>query len=80
MEGYLDFYKTSVPQQTYDATWARLHDPGEPMWLLGAYANGKLRGIVHTSITARAGRLATIAICRTCSSRKTRASSASAAR
>jgi hypothetical protein len=26
-KGYLDFYKTSVPQQTYDTTWARLHDP-----------------------------------------------------
>ena len=46
-KGYLDFYKTSVPQQTYDTTWARLHDPSEPMWLLGATVDGKLRGIVH---------------------------------
>jgi GNAT superfamily N-acetyltransferase len=45
--GYLDFYKTSLPEQTYDATWARLHDPEEPMWLLGAYVGGTLRGIVH---------------------------------
>ena len=45
--GYLDFYKTSVPEQTYDTTWVRLHDPDEPMWLLGAYVDGKLRGIVH---------------------------------
>ena len=45
--GYLDFYKTSVPQQTYDTTWARLHDPDEPMWLLGATVDGKLLGIVH---------------------------------
>ena len=45
--GYLDFYKTSVPQQTYDTTWARLHDAHEPMWLLGAYVDGKLLGIVH---------------------------------
>jgi GNAT superfamily N-acetyltransferase len=45
--GYLDFYKTSVPQQTYDTTWARLHDANEPMWLLGAYVGGKLLGIVH---------------------------------
>ena len=45
--GYLDFYKTSVPQQTYDTTWARLHDPDEPMWLLGATVDGKLCGIVH---------------------------------
>ena len=46
-KGYLDFYKTSVPQQTYDTTWARLHDPAEPMWLLGATVDGKLLGIVH---------------------------------
>ena len=46
-KGYLDFYKTVLPQATYDATWARLHDPGEPMWLLGAYVDGKLKGIVH---------------------------------
>ena len=45
--GYLDFYKTTLPQQTYDTTWARLHDPSEPMWLLGAYVDGKLLGIVH---------------------------------
>jgi GNAT superfamily N-acetyltransferase len=46
-KGYLDFYKTSVPQRTYDTTWARLHDPDEPMWLLGATVDGKLLGIVH---------------------------------
>jgi GNAT superfamily N-acetyltransferase len=46
-KGYLDFYKTSLPQQTYDTTWARLHDPDEPMWLLGATVDGKLLGIVH---------------------------------
>jgi len=45
--GYLDFYKTSVPRETYDATWARLHDPNEPKGLLGAYVAGKLLGIVH---------------------------------
>ena len=45
--GYLEFYKTSVPRQTYDVTWARLHDPAEPMGLLGATLDGKLLGIVH---------------------------------
>jgi GNAT superfamily N-acetyltransferase len=45
--GYLEFYKTSVPRQTYDVTWARLHDPNEPMHLIGAYVDGKLAGIVH---------------------------------
>lgn len=45
--GYLTFYKTSVPRETSDITWARLHDPAEPMHLLGAYVDGKLTGIVH---------------------------------
>ncbi len=46
-KGYLDFYETSVPKETYDTTWARLNDPDEPMGLLGAYVDGKLSGIVH---------------------------------
>lgn len=45
--GYLHFYKTDVPRETYDATWARLNDSKEPMFALGAYADGKLTGIVH---------------------------------
>ncbi|MCO5129360.1 MAG: GNAT family N-acetyltransferase [Xanthobacteraceae bacterium] len=45
--GYLTFYKTSVPAATSDVTWRRLHDPAEPMHLLGAYVDGKLTGIVH---------------------------------
>jgi GNAT superfamily N-acetyltransferase len=45
--GYLAFYKTAVPRETYDVTWARLHDPNEPMGVLGAYVDGKLAGIVH---------------------------------
>ncbi len=46
-KGYLDFYKTSVPREVYDSTWARLHDQAEPMWLLGATVDSKLLGIVH---------------------------------
>jgi GNAT superfamily N-acetyltransferase len=45
--GYLDFYNTSVSKETYDTTWARLLEPNEPMWVLGAYVDGKLLGIVH---------------------------------
>ena len=45
--GYLAFYETSVPAETSDVTWRRLHDPAEPMHLLGAYVDGKLTGIVH---------------------------------
>jgi GNAT superfamily N-acetyltransferase len=46
-KGYLDFYKTSVSKETYDVTWARLHDPKEPMFVLGAYVDGRLVGIAH---------------------------------
>jgi GNAT superfamily N-acetyltransferase len=46
-KGYLDFYRTSVEPEVYDATWARLHEPDEPMWLLGGYVDGTLLGIVH---------------------------------
>jgi GNAT superfamily N-acetyltransferase len=45
--GYLDFYQTSVPPETYDVTWQRLNDPAEPMFALGAEVDGTLRGIVH---------------------------------
>ena len=46
-KGYLDFYRTTLPKEVYDTTWARLHDPNEPMALLGGYVNGRLKGIVH---------------------------------
>lgn len=46
-QGYLTFYETSVPPETTDATWSRFHDPAEPMFLLGAYVDGALTGIVQ---------------------------------
>lgn len=45
--GYLEFYKTRVPAATSDITWKRFHDDAEPMYVLGAYVDGKLTGIVH---------------------------------
>jgi GNAT superfamily N-acetyltransferase len=45
--GYLTFYKATLPTGQSDLTWQRLHDPAEPMHLLGAYVDGKLQGIVH---------------------------------
>lgn len=45
--GYLDFYQTKLPKEIYDVTWRRLHDPLEPMGLIGAYVDGRLLGIVH---------------------------------
>lgn len=46
-KGYLDFYRTTLPREVYDATWTRLHDPNEPMHALGGYVDGRLKGIVH---------------------------------
>lgn len=46
-QGYLTFYKASLPAATSDVAWERFHDPDEPMFLLGAYVDGKLTGIVH---------------------------------
>ncbi len=45
--GYLEFYEASVAPQVTDETWRRLHDPDEPMHVLGAFADGRLIGIVH---------------------------------
>jgi GNAT superfamily N-acetyltransferase len=45
--GYLAFYKATLAVGASDVAWARFHDPDEPMFLLGAYVDGKLTGIVH---------------------------------
>ena len=45
--GYLKFYKTTIGPETTDITWQRFHDDDEPMYVLGAYVDGKLTGIVH---------------------------------
>ncbi|UZE46766.1 GNAT family N-acetyltransferase [Rhodopseudomonas sp. P2A-2r] len=45
--GYLTFYKATLPQIATDTAWARFHDPAEPMFLLGGYVDGKLTGIVQ---------------------------------
>ena len=46
-QGYLAFYKTSVKPEVTETTWARLHDPAEPMYVLGAFLEGRLVGITH---------------------------------
>jgi len=45
--GYLTFYESSVTKETSDVLWKRLHDPAEPMHLLGAYQNERLIGIAQ---------------------------------
>ena len=45
--GYLAFYKATLAPDASDVAWQRFHDPDEPMFLLGAYVDGKLTGIVQ---------------------------------
>jgi GNAT superfamily N-acetyltransferase len=46
-KGYQAFYEAVISDETTAVTWARLHDPAEPMGVLGAYVDGRLCGIVH---------------------------------
>jgi len=46
-DGYLAFYKATLASGASDVAWQRFHDPDEPMFLLGAYVDGKLTGIVQ---------------------------------
>lgn len=45
--GYLDFYRTELPRDVSDLTFARLLDPAEPMHGLVAEADGAVVGIAH---------------------------------
>jgi GNAT superfamily N-acetyltransferase len=45
--GYLTFYEAKLADVVTETTWARLHDPSEPMFALGATVDGRLTGIVH---------------------------------
>lgn len=36
-QGYLHFYEASQTPDATDVLWQRLHDPKEPMHILGAY-------------------------------------------
>jgi GNAT superfamily N-acetyltransferase len=47
-KGYQAFYQVVIPPETTDMTWARFHDPAEPMHALGAFDGERLVGIVHT--------------------------------
>jgi GNAT superfamily N-acetyltransferase len=45
--GYLAFYKTSVPDDVTDLTFARFFDEAEPMHALVAEQDDEIVGIVH---------------------------------
>jgi GNAT superfamily N-acetyltransferase len=46
-QGYLTFYKASIPDEVTDLSWARLHDPAEPMHGYAALVDGHMVGIMH---------------------------------
>jgi len=46
-QGYLEFYKSILSEETTQTTWQRLTDPAEPMFALGAFHNNNLVGITH---------------------------------
>jgi GNAT superfamily N-acetyltransferase len=46
-QGYLAFYGANVAPEVTDTAWTRLHDPAEPMHILGAFEGPDLLGIVH---------------------------------
>jgi len=45
--GYLEFYKTVLPEEVTATTWRRLLDPGEPLYGLVAELNGEIAGFAH---------------------------------
>jgi GNAT superfamily N-acetyltransferase len=46
--GYLAFYESTLDPAVTDTTWARFHDPSEPMFALVAENDaGELIGFVH---------------------------------
>ena len=46
-KGYQAFYQVMLSDETTAVTRARLQDPAEPMFVLGAFVDGNLVGIVH---------------------------------
>jgi len=46
-QGYLDFYRTVLPDEVTDTAWRRLLDPAEPLFGLVAERDGLLAGFAH---------------------------------
>lgn len=46
-QGYQRFYKVGIPAPVSDLTWARLHDPAEPMHAMLAWQGERAVGLVH---------------------------------
>lgn len=46
-QGYQRFYKVEIAEAVSDLTWARLHDPAEPMHAAIAWQGARAVGLVH---------------------------------
>ncbi|QPJ62315.1 MAG: GNAT family N-acetyltransferase [Candidatus Nitronauta litoralis] len=46
-QGYLEFYKSDLPEKISDLTWERFFDPNEPVFSLGAYEGETMVGFVN---------------------------------
>ena len=55
--GYLEFYRTDLPDEITDLTWTRCLDPAEPMHMLAAKEGDAWRGfaifVLHRSTWAK---------------------------
>lgn len=51
--GYQQFYGVEIPAEVTELTWARFHDPAEPMFVLGAFADGS--GVGHSGAASPSG-------------------------
>jgi hypothetical protein len=76
-KGYQVFYKTDIPAEVTDLTWARFHDPAEPMHALVLSSTALSKASFITSFTGPAGRRAITATCRICLLAKMRVAKAS---
>ncbi|MBT8767236.1 GNAT family N-acetyltransferase [Metapseudomonas boanensis] len=46
-QGYQQFYKTAIAEETSAVTWQRFLDPAEPMHAALAWRDGRAVGLVH---------------------------------
>ena len=46
-QGYLTFYKTSIPAEVTENSWRRFHVDGLPAYALGAFDGDRMVGFVH---------------------------------
>ena len=48
-QGYIDFYKSSIPDEQFEITWNRILNPSHNQFGFASVLDGKVQGIVHYS-------------------------------